>query len=266
MKALNDDVLRKIGRNVLVLQQIERLLKFLLTNHRADGTTTDFVERHQRRAEKIQTQTMGTLIKQYIGGILSDAGDHPNESEGDTQVRMSFTFRTTGDSDFYKSQRTNLELMVAERNNLIHNLLPQWQLDSHEQMTEASSCLDQQYEKVVPMLEHLKSVTKSMQQSVALLASDEFVRQFELTYLQHSPLITLLHEVATQEARPDGWTSLAHAAQLAGMRESDEVAHMEERYGHSTLKQLLAASELFDVLEPKGGSHTLYRVKKTLKH
>lgn len=249
MKSLSDDVLRKIGRNVLAFQQIEGLLKSMVTNHRLDGTTTDFVERHQRRAKKIQTQMMGTLIKQYIDGILSDAGKSPKKPEGDTQVQISFTFRTAGDSDFSESQRTNLELMVSERNNLIHHFLPRWQPDSLEHMTEASSYLDQQYKKVVPMLEHLKSVTKSMQQSAALLASDEFMRQFELTYLQHSPLITLLHEVATQETRPDGWTSLVHVAQLAGMRESDEVVHMEERYGHSTLKQLLAASELFDVLD-----------------
>lgn len=269
MKALSDDVLRKIGRNVLVFQQIEGLLKSLVTNHRVDGTTPDFEERHKRQAKKIQTQMMGALIKRYIDGILSDAGKPPKKPEGGTQVQISFTFRTAGDSDFSKSQRTNLELMVSERNNLIHHFLPRWQPDSLEHMTEASSYLDQQYKKVVPMLEHLKSVTKSMQQSAALLASDEFGRQFELVYLQHSPLITLLQEVATQEARPDGWTSLAHAGQLASIREPDEMVHMEERYGHSTLKRLLTASELFDVLDeslPKGGFRTLYRVKKTLKH
>lgn len=46
--------------------------------------------------------------------------------------------------------------------------------------------------------------------------------------------------------------------------EPDAVTRMEERYGHSTLKQLLIASELFDVLdEPlsNGGFRTIYRVK-----
>lgn len=45
MKALSDGVLRKIGRNVLLFQQIEGLLKFLIINHRADGIGINFVER-----------------------------------------------------------------------------------------------------------------------------------------------------------------------------------------------------------------------------
>ena len=51
-KALSDDVLRKIGPNVLLFQAIERLLKLLIANHHADGTTIDFVERRAKRAEK----------------------------------------------------------------------------------------------------------------------------------------------------------------------------------------------------------------------
>ena len=43
MKTLSDDVLRKIGPNVLLFQATERLLKLLIANHRADGTTIDFL-------------------------------------------------------------------------------------------------------------------------------------------------------------------------------------------------------------------------------
>jgi len=67
---------------------------------------------------------------------------------------------------------------------------------------------------------------------------------------------------------PTGWAYLARAGQIARIHESDEVTQIKERYGHSTLKQLLIASELFDVLdEPlsKGGFRTLYRVKATLE-
>ena len=273
MKALSDDVLRKIGRNVLLFQQIERLLKFLVTNHRADGTAIDFVERRQRRAGKIQTQMMGKLIEQYADGILSDAGEPPKEPEEVTQAWVSYTFTTTGDSDFYEAQRADLELMVRERNDLIHHFLPRWHPDSLEHMTSASYYLDQQREKVLPMFEHLKSVAKAMQQTqkkmAAFLASDEADRQLELVWLQHSPLVALLQEVATQEARPDGWTNLADAGRLARIHESDEVAHLKERYGHSTLKRLLIASDLFDVLDEalsNGSFRTLYRVKHALKH
>ena len=63
-KSLSDEVLRKIGRNVLLFQQIQGLLKFLVANHRSDGTNTNFKERQQKRAEKIQKQMLGMLTVQ----------------------------------------------------------------------------------------------------------------------------------------------------------------------------------------------------------
>lgn len=266
MKALNDEVLRKVGRNVLLFQQIEELLKFLVANHCLAGTPINLVERREKRMGK--RQTMGKLSGQYLNGILSDAGVAIEEPKDATQAWMSFIFSITDDNDFMESQRADLELMVRERNDLVHHFLPRWHPGSLEQMTAASDYLDQQREKVLPMLEHLKSVAKSLRQAqeavVAFLASDEGERLLELARLQNSPLVVLLREVTMQKTRPDGWTSLADAGQFARTHESDEVAHMKERYGHSTLKRLLIASELFDVLdEPltNGGFRTLYRVK-----
>jgi hypothetical protein len=268
MKALSDDVLRKIGRNVMLFQRAEGLLKTLVANHHMDGTTNDLVERQQRRAEKVQKDMMGLLIKQYIDGILSDADKPPKEPQDDKQERISVTFKTVGNGDFYGSQRAGLEQMVGERNDLIHHFLPRLNIDSLEHMTAAASYLDQQHEKVLPMFEHLKSVAKSMlllrEGAAMIVASDEYGN-----LLGYRVILKLLVEATTQKARPDGWTYLADAGRMARIREPDEVAHMKERYGYSTLKQLLIASELFDVLVeplPNGNSHILYRAKKTLNH
>lgn len=269
MKALSDGVLRKVGRNMVLFQMIENLLKILVANQRVDGTATNIVKRQQKRAKVVQKKTMGYLIER----LLSEAGEPPKEPQDVSQVWISTTFTISGDGDFDELLRAGLELMLSERNDLTHHFLPRWKPDSLEHMTEAASYLDQQHEKTVPMFEHLKSITISMQNSrkemAAFLVSNEGVRQFKLTWLQHNPLVTLLQEVATLMARPDGWTYLTHAEQHAIIHESDEVAHMKERYEFSTLEQLLIASELFDVLDepfPNGNSHTLYRAKKTLKH
>ena len=267
-KFLSDEVLRKIGRNVLLFQHIEGLLKFLIVNHRADGTTADFAERQQQRADKIQKQMMGNLVELYTDGILSDAGEPVQDSKEVTQAWVSTTFTISGDSNFYESQRTNMKLMVDERNDLIHHFLPRWRPDSIEHLKAATAYLDHQHEKILPMADHLKGVAKAMQESrqkmALFFASEEGERQLELLWLQVSPLVTLLRNVAIEKARTDGWTYLALAGQLARTHERDAVEHMKERYGHSTLRQILVASELFDVLdEPlaSGGFRTLYRVK-----
>jgi hypothetical protein len=271
-RALSDEVLRKIGRNVLLFQQIEGLLKYLVTNHRVDtnyceGTTSaDLVARQQKRAAKVQKQMMGTLVGHYTDSILSDAGEPVLEAEDTTHIRIITTFTIAGDSDFYESRRADMKLMVDERNDLIHHFLPRWQLDSLGHLEMAVAYLDKQREKILPMLDHLQAVTRSVQEAFTVLASDEVQCQFELLWLQGSPLVELLREVSVQKARPDGWAYLSHAGQIARIEESDAVKHLKERYGHSTLKGLLIASELFDVKdEPlsNGGFRTLYRVKNS---
>ena len=271
--ALSDEVLRRIGRNVLLFQQIEGLLKFLVANHRADGNTSNFNARQQQRTEKVQKQMMGNLVEQYADGILTDAGEPSPEPEDLTQAWMSFRFSTPSDINFYESQRADMKRMVDERNDLIHHFMPRWQPDSVEFMCEAAAYLDEQRARVLPMFEHLSAVSKSMvdtrQSLAAFLASTEGQHQFELTWLQHSSLATLLREVAMQNARGDGWAYLANAGRIARIQEPDAVTHMKDRYGHSTLKRLLVATELFDVFDeplPSGGFCTLYRMKQPTRH
>lgn len=267
-QALRDEVLRKIGRNVLLFQQIEGLLKFLVVNYKAHGTSSDLMMRQQRRLNKVQKHMMGQLVEQYVDGILTDAGDASQGLDAPSVPWISFSSKITGDHEFYESQCTNLKLMKDERNDLIHHFLLRWQPDSLSHMTDASDYLDKQREKILPILEHLMSVSKSMQEArkslADFLASDEGQKHFELQWLQSSPLISLLRDISSQVHRPDGWTYLAHAGNLARVHESDAVANMKELYGHSTLKTLLVASELFDVFDeplPTGRFRTLYRAR-----
>lgn len=84
-------------------------------------------------------------------------------------------------------------------------------------------------------------------------------------WLQASPLVALLSDVATQIQRKDGWTYLAQAGDLAAKNLPEEVKALKERYGFKTLKKLLAGSEMFDIFdEPLSGGRfrTLYRKKE----
>lgn len=263
---MKDDVLRKVGRNVVLFQQIESMLKRLVSLHHNEGTMDVFAEQQQKRSEKINTQTMGQLAEQYKNGILSDTEIPSKEPENLDSAYISFTFKTTGNPEFYESQRSNLEMLVSERNALIHHFLPKWIPDSQEAMIEAVLYLDQQREKVMPMFDHLRSSIESSQIATTFFASEKYEKLSELIWLQESSLISLLREVADNSSSFEGWVNLADAGQIAKARQFDAVQHMKERYGHSQLKHLLIASELFEVKDealPKGGFHTLYRVKQT---
>lgn len=264
----SDEVLRRIGRNLVIFQQIEHFLKYLLSSHQTSGTAETIQANAKAQAECISTKTLGLLVEKYKTEILYDAGEEAPEVERPAGW-LSFSYRLSVEKEFLNSLHNDLKVMTDERNALVHHFLPRWQPGSDEAMAEALAYLDTQREKVLPMFEHLKRNIEGIEKSRKLLL--EFInspncdKQLELMWLQSSPLAKLFREATTKICRKDGWTYLAHAGELAAKELPDEVKALKERYGYKTLKKLLIGSEMFDVLDEPlsdGRFRTMYRVRQ----
>lgn len=263
----SDEVLRRVGRNLVIFQQIERSLKLLLANHQNAGPIDKYAENLQAGTACINKKTLGPLVEKYATEVLRDAGEEVPDEERPAGW-FAFSFRISLEADFLGELRRDLNLMIDERNDLVHHFLPRWQPDNVEVLTETLAYLDAQRERVLPMHEHLRSnlqhLHESAQQLASFVASPDYQKQAELMWLQASPLVTLLCEVADQYHRQDGWTYLAQAGDLATRELPDEAKHLKDRYGYKTLKKLLGGAEIFDVMdEPLTGGRfrTLYRRK-----
>ncbi|WP_411725900.1 hypothetical protein [Methyloglobulus sp.] len=60
---------------------------------------------------------------------------------------------------------------------------------------------------------------------------------------------------------------LTTAAQFIHQHAPEEVVGLKKRYGYKTLKEVILATEFFDVIEEqtnKGGTRVLYRIKPDL--
>lgn len=267
-QGLKDEVLRKVGRNLLIFQQIEGLLKMILGDSRVQGYADELADNKEQRVNGIQRDMLGQLFQRYKDEILSNPDE---EQQGPSDLHkpwISFSFKTTGDDDFYKRQCESYEMIREERNQLVHQFLPYWQPNSQEHLIVASDYLDEQREKILPVWEHLKSVyenfKQAMQMHANLLASKEFSQQFELMWLQTSPLINLFGDIANRNAGTDGWVCLAYAGRLAHKNAPDDVANMKTRYGYGSFKKLLMASggfEIFDKPLLNGRFRTFYRLR-----
>ena len=262
-----DEVLRKIGRNLLIFQQIEYMLKRILGNSRVQGYAHELADNKERRVNGIQKDMLGLLIQRYVDEILSDPDEEQHGPSDLSGIWLSFSFKTNGDNAFYKYQCQNLELVREERNQLVHDFLPYWRPNSPEQLSTACEYLDEQREKILPAKEHLKSVFETMhqvlQEHAGFFASEEFSQHLNLMMLQGSPLIQLFSDITSRISRSDGWTCLARAGQLIHDKAPDEVAKMKAKYGYDSFKKLLAASECFEILdEPtSNGRRTFYRLR-----
>lgn len=263
----SDEVLRRVGRNLVIFQQIEHSLKLLLANHKNAGHIDNYAANLRTRAESINKRMMGHLVEKYATEVLRDAGEEVPETERPADW-FSFSFHISGETGFIEGLRRDLKIMTDERNELVHHFLPRWQPGNYEALTETMAYLDAQREKVLPMHEHLRSTVQHLNESAKSFAefvtSPEYQKKTELMWLQGSPLVALMCEVTEQHRRNDGWTYLAQAGNLAARELPDEIKHLKERYGFKTLKKLLFGAEMFDVMdEPlsEGNFRTLYRLK-----
>ncbi|MFZ2162660.1 MAG: hypothetical protein WAW02_10630 [Sideroxyarcus sp.] len=268
LKPTQDEVLRRVGRNLLLFQQIEGLLKFLLSFHKAGGTPVDLKERQQKQIDTISRKMFGHLVEKYGTDVLKDAGVEVPDEEGPADW-ITFSFRVSGNAEFIEAMRRDMKLMTGQRNELVHGFLPRWQPDSPEKLEETLAYLDNQREKVLLMHEHLRTTASHIQESrnklLEFMSSEEYQKQSELMWLQASPLVSFLRDVASQVHRKDGWSYLAHAGRLANQELPEDVNNINERYGFKTLKKLIIGSEMFEVFdEPlsEGQFRTLYKNKE----
>lgn len=272
---LKNEVLRKIGRNLMLFQQVEHMLKFLLANGVLAGHLSELKPNKEQREQQFQKQTMGQLVGNFLEKTFSRNEEVTNVPEKVTEPWFSFRHTIECDSDYYEERKNSLALIVDERNDLIHHLLPKWDTHSSRSCTEIERYLDKQRENILPEFEFLKDVIKTRQEigkEVAdFLLSDEgkqcFITTPSLTSLRQSPLVAWLCDIAKQRSRADGWAILSTAAQIIHTNAPQAITDLEKRYGYKKLKAAILATAYFDVTEEptdKGGIRVLYRIKPEL--
>ena len=145
-----DEVLRRIGRNLLLFQHIEHLLKHLMSNARFEGTIASAPANHEQRRAKIHKQTLGQLAGQFADDVLADAGER-DAPESLSEAWFSFGFTIQTDSAFVEQHTAEMKAVVDARNDLIHHFLPRWSPASEESNREALTYLDDQRARALPM-------------------------------------------------------------------------------------------------------------------
>lgn len=267
-----DDVLRKVGRNVVLFQQLERLLKFVIANSNLAGFSSDFRRLKQEQESKVHKQTLGTLVGQYSEISSPDSNAQSTEPEDLDEAFISFSFRIERDEDCYEGQKEILAQLVSDRNDLIHHLLPRFDINSAESCETLSQELDQQAEKIRLEINNMQSTAEALykghEELGSYLQSEQCKNEIELAFIRQSRLVLILGDIATQISREDGWALISTAGHIIKQHVPEELEIMKEKYGYNALMKLIQVSELFDLYEevtPKGGSRILYRLKPNKK-
>jgi hypothetical protein len=267
LSTLTDELFRRIGRNLMNFQRVEGMLKFLVANGQLRGPIKELSEISAAQHASVQRTTMGLLAGRFVDTLLSDAGDVEDSPMVPSEAWFSFKITFESDAAASAELREGLRALVDERNELVHHLQARWDIKSIESTRILASQLDEQRERLIPLYEHLQRIVRAcadgMKAHAEFIASPEGTQMIELLWLRQSPLVQLLGECATRLARADGWAPLASAGQVLRQQAPEDAAALKQRYGYSTLKRLLIATDMFDIKdEPTArGFRTVYRLR-----
>jgi hypothetical protein len=263
-----DEVLRRVGRNLVIFQQVENVLKFLTTHARFHAPASQFAKRFAKHAESIRRKSMGDLADKLTDTVLTH-DEHDTTPDAIDEAWFGFRFTIETDAESVARHEAELKELVDRRNELVHHFLPQWRAAVGGGAEAALTWLDAQREVAVGILDRLqgwaRTVETARKEHAAFLASDEGARQMEQLFLRSSRLVVMLGQVAMATPRSDRWTLLASAGHLIKREAPEELQDLRKRFGHATLKAVLLATELFDVAEeptPGGGTRTIYRINE----
>jgi len=205
---------------------------------------------------------------QLFTSVYSDQNQVSKEPLELKEAYVSFSFRIDNDPDFYKARKEALASVVADRNELIHNLLHHINITSIEGCLEAERYLDEQREKHLPEFNLLEKTIdiylKGRKELAEFLKTEEGRRQFKLSWLRESRLVTLIRNIANRAAQPDGWVFLDAVGRSLWQDAPEEMTILHKNYGCKNLKALILATELFDISEEstkKGGGPVVFRLK-----
>jgi hypothetical protein len=158
---LQDAVLRGIGRNVLNLQRMEGMLKFIVSSTGKFDAEMDVAQPAKdlekslmRRRKSIDRRSMGRLVENLSKTLQS--GDARNEETTDSEngagFEVAFWFE---DKDFTVELSQALRRIVNERNDLIHKKLISFDHKSVESCRNLIAELDEQRARIEPQFEAL---------------------------------------------------------------------------------------------------------------
>lgn len=177
LKNAQEEVKNKCGRNMLLFQQAEHLLKYLVSIGKISGYASEVNNKLEKQKEKTSIKTLGQLVGTFLENTFSEHEENVSP-EVLEEVFISTSFKIESDAAFHEARKQALALMVVDRNDLNHHLFPRIKFSSIDSCRESILYLDKQREKHLPEIEILKNIVKSHQESIKVLAqvldSDEF--------------------------------------------------------------------------------------------
>jgi hypothetical protein len=104
LSAIRDEVLQKIGRNLVNFQKIELMLKHLIANGQVSGYRNEFQKNQEKKVIDTRKKTLGTLVGEFVETTFQSNNSLSEPTAEHTEPYISFSFSVEADADSYESK------------------------------------------------------------------------------------------------------------------------------------------------------------------
>lgn len=256
-----DEIHRRIGRNVALLQRLELAIKYVLSrgnfsikHNFLDPNADALNDRFREHLDSFSQKTLGCVSRQFGERILIDPEDDFTDEtpleKGEGRVRCSLVH---GNKEQQNQLREELSLIVEARNRIVHQLFSSFDLSSLDGRKELASYLDEQHQKVIPVFNRFCNMAESLQKAAKLFS--ELPANFSvlpkdcLENFCFKELVVIVQYYAAilKKTNGDGWTNLAAVGNFIQKKCPEALAECQRKYGVKKLKTILLRLGLFDV-------------------
>jgi hypothetical protein len=271
LQPAHDEVLRKIGRNLLLFQQAETLIKRLVALDSLSLHSGETIKSFEERASFYNKMTMGQVTKIFLDRICTSLAPPEPESPAANAchdgISVSVRIRIGIGLD-PEARRNSFAKLIEQRNDLVHHQLQRLHPESLENYLRIAEELDTQRRETLPEILRLQQDLANTRSSLSALSeflmSPAGTDELLMPELQQSSLIRNLAAIAGQSTDPEGWTSLGDAAKQLEDFPAEKIREHCSQFGQKSLTSLLLASKLFDTQQTEATDcphgRTFYRL------
>lgn len=248
---------RLLGRCLLKLQEYERLLKRVLPYSSLSGQPTDVSAQIAAASSSLHKSMMGSLVGTLVDKVLVSDETQLN-TERLTQVNGSNIWvqsrtQIVLTKEQYTKVKSALKQLVTLRNDLVHQFIDTFDLNTKQGCAYAETHLTQSLAYIDEQLVTLRGWTQNMVKAQTLMASalsDKVFADFldgicpdGFVIWARSGIVQGLRDAEAHLA-VDGWTPLHIAIDWMQVNAAE---HTPRRYGCNTWRQVLHESRQFEV-------------------
>lgn len=166
---------QKIGRNLLRIQHLERMLKFLTAINGFEAPVNSFQKEFATRLKKVERMPMGQLVETVAKAVFTAAHTQAMGSTNTQQVTIRFAFGLEDAGHLLKEWRKQHREVVRERNRLVHRFIYDCDLRTIEGCEASAMILDQQRERMISASQSIESMVNAVRESFEDIQSGKAV-------------------------------------------------------------------------------------------